>query len=163
VTHDVQEHDYFLGIIVGSVNSVAEPFDHGLDVVLTVNGQVIAGEIIPNWAWFTGIADQYRVATIRDGRDPDDEGELGLGQIFKEQGESFAAAGAEDRQAKEATESLPVPYRQAIASVAPTSYIHLRNARIYTPGQPPLPANGMLWRGRLSEVSGWTLGTPEVQ
>lgn len=39
--------------------------------------------------------------------------------------------------------------------------IHLREARIFAPGQLPLPdkGEGSLWRGRLSAVSGFTLGT----
>jgi hypothetical protein len=36
------------------------------------------------------------------------------------------------------------------------TYIHMRDASVVGPGLPPLP--GTLWRGRLSHVSGWSLG-----
>jgi hypothetical protein len=37
------------------------------------------------------------------------------------------------------------------------TYIHLRAARVFTSGSAqPLPE--MLWRGRLSHVSGWSVG-----
>jgi hypothetical protein len=36
-------------------------------------------------------------------------------------------------------------------------YIHLSGARIFLPGQPPIPTQGegVYWRGRISEVSGF--------
>lgn len=40
----------------------------------------------------------------------------------------------------------------------PPNYIHLRNARVFTPGQRPIPQNGVLWRGRISEVDGFSIG-----
>jgi len=39
-----------------------------------------------------------------------------------------------------------------------TTYIYLTQARIVAPGVSPLPAAGMHWRGRLSEISGWSFG-----
>lgn len=43
-----------------------------------------------------------------------------------------------------------------------TGYIHLRNAELYVPGATrPIPIG--LWRGRLSAVAGWNLGTLEAQ
>lgn len=44
-------------------------------------------------------------------------------------------------------------------------FIHLQHAKYYVPGQDPLPSNadGVLWRGRLSEVSGFTLGEFSVK
>jgi hypothetical protein len=37
-------------------------------------------------------------------------------------------------------------------------YIHLKNAKIYAPGQHPIPAEGMLWRGRISSIDGYVDG-----
>jgi hypothetical protein len=31
-------------------------------------------------------------------------------------------------------------------------YVHLKNAKIYAPGQHPFPADEMLWRGRISSI-----------
>jgi hypothetical protein len=39
-----------------------------------------------------------------------------------------------------------------------TTYIHLREACVVAAGVSPLPVAGMYWRGRLSEVSGWSFG-----
>lgn len=38
------------------------------------------------------------------------------------------------------------------------TFLHLRQARVFVPGQEGMPDNGMFWRGRLSEVTGWALG-----
>lgn len=39
-----------------------------------------------------------------------------------------------------------------------TSFIHLRDARVFAPGQPSLPSNqGVLWRGKLSSIDGFTM------
>lgn len=37
--------------------------------------------------------------------------------------------------------------------------IHLRNAYFFLGDGTRVPSNGMFWRGRLSEVAGWTIGT----
>jgi len=37
-------------------------------------------------------------------------------------------------------------------------YIHLKNAKIYASGQQPIPADGMLWRGRISSIDGYADG-----
>ena len=41
-------------------------------------------------------------------------------------------------------------------------HIHLRDARFVTGGVES-PANGMLWRGRLGHVSGWSIGVMRAQ
>jgi len=40
-------------------------------------------------------------------------------------------------------------------------FIHLRNAKFFAPGQPPIPTqgDGTLWRGRLDAVDGYVFGT----
>jgi hypothetical protein len=40
----------------------------------------------------------------------------------------------------------------------PSEYIHLKNAKIYYPGLGPIPAKGpgMLWRGRISSIDGYS-------
>lgn len=41
-----------------------------------------------------------------------------------------------------------------------TVYIHLKETRFFDPAGSPIPTNrGVWWRGRLSEVSGFILGT----
>jgi hypothetical protein len=65
---------------------------------------------------------------------------------------------AERRTAREATEGLPEWYRRLVAQQDQTVYIHLTQARVGAAGVSPLPAAGMHWRGRLSEISGWSFG-----
>lgn len=49
---------------------------------------------------------------------------------------------------------------EEVTSVAATQrYIHMRDARVYTPGQNPIPENGLHWRGKIVEVDGFALGT----
>jgi hypothetical protein len=38
-------------------------------------------------------------------------------------------------------------------------FLHLRKAAIYTAGQEPLGNGGLFWRGRISQVAGWSFGT----
>lgn len=41
----------------------------------------------------------------------------------------------------------------------PPLYIHLRDAYFVTPGSAPIPNNrGVLWRGTINSVSGWSMG-----
>jgi hypothetical protein len=41
----------------------------------------------------------------------------------------------------------------------PPQFIHLLNARSFAPGNNPLPTNrGVLWRGKINAVSGFSLG-----
>lgn len=41
----------------------------------------------------------------------------------------------------------------------PPLYIHLSDAHFVTPGSAPIPNNhGVLWRGTINSVSGWSLG-----
>lgn len=62
--------------------------------------------------------------------------------------------------AGQAEESSPEPRGEEAAP--PPSYIHLKNARVYH-GQSQIPQrfDGILWRGRLSMINGFTVG--EVQ
>lgn len=42
-------------------------------------------------------------------------------------------------------------------------FIHLRNAKLFGPGGSPIPSNhGVWWRGRLSEVQGFFLGSLSI-
>jgi len=45
----------------------------------------------------------------------------------------------------------------------PICFIHLKNARVFAPGAPPIPTdkNGTYWRGRLDSIDGFFLGRLE--
>ena len=38
------------------------------------------------------------------------------------------------------------------------AFVHLKDAQYFSPGTEPIPQEGLLWRGRLTKVSGFTLG-----
>jgi len=62
------------------------------------------------------------------------------------------------REFKEGFGVFDEPKEDKEEQVSGYEYIHLRDAKIYAPGQNPLPANGLLWRGRLSSVGGFSYG-----
>jgi hypothetical protein len=64
----------------------------------------------------------------------------------------------EHRAAQSVIGGLSERYRRVLAGEDRTTYIHLGEARVFTAGVSPLPPGGMHWRGRLSEVSGWSFG-----
>lgn len=163
MTFQEADHDHVLLMLVKTVNAATDPVDEGVGVILTVQGQMIAGEVIPNWQWAESITATYRDATIKAGRDIVDDADLGYGYIFKMLADEFRSHRDEIMNLQQMAEDRPNLYGQALALVDKTSFIHLKSACILAPGQDPLPANRMYWRGRLSEVNGWTLGTVQVQ
>ncbi|MBB3010617.1 gas vesicle accessory protein GvpU [Cupriavidus alkaliphilus] len=81
---------------------------------------------------------------------------------FEEFGALFADGFSDMNEEQKATirQAMSVPadlYTPDRASV-PISFIHLRNAKVRTPSG-SMPADGTLWRGRLTEVSGFFLGS----
>lgn len=52
----------------------------------------------------------------------------------------------------------PEPADEDRPLAAEIQYIHLSNAQVFAPGQPPLPQNGLLWRGKMADVDGFSLG-----
>jgi hypothetical protein len=126
--------------------------------VLTLGGLVVSGTIIPDWQWFDDVEHAARAAfVVHVGGCIDDE-HGGWARLFKGAAESLAKDHAERRAAREVTKGLPDRYQRLVAQQDQTTYIHLTEARVVAPGVSPLPAAGMHWRGRLSEISGWSFG-----
>jgi hypothetical protein len=154
----VPQMDPALEAVVGAVNAVTERQDGGPGVVLTLGGLVVSGTIIPDWQWFDEVEHAARAAfVVHVGGSIDDE-HGGWARLFKGAAESLAKDHAERRAAREVTEGLPDRYQRLVAQQDQTTYIHLTEARVVAPGVSPLPAAGMHWRGRLSEISGWSFG-----
>ncbi len=150
--------DQALEAVVRAINDLTERQDGGPGVVLTLGGLVISGTIIPDWQWFDEVEHAARAAfVVHVGGSIDDE-HGGWARLFKGAAESLAKDHAERRAAREATEGLPDRYQRLLAQHDQTVYIHLTDARVVAPGVSPLPAAGMRWRGRLSEISGWSFG-----
>src|SRR5919106_677457 len=154
----VPQVDQALESVVGAINALTEHQDDGPGVVLTLGGLVVSGTVIPDWQWFDEVEHAARAAfVVHTGGSIDDE-HGGWASLFEGVAESLVQARDEHRAAREATEHLPDRYTRLIAQADRNTYIHLRGARVVAAGVSPLPVAGMNWRGRLSEVSGWSFG-----
>jgi hypothetical protein len=152
------EIDRALEDVVGEINRLVERQDGGPPVVLTVGGLVIGGTIIPDWQWFDEIEHAARAAfTVHTGGAIDDE-HGGWARLLRGVSESLARGREERSAAQNVVGGLSERYRRLLAREDRTTYIHLGDARVLAAGVSPLPLSGMHWRGRLSEVSGWSFG-----
>ncbi len=139
--NDWSEPDSVLGTYVAQLDRLTKPVDPGVPLSLTVHGLLVTGDLIPQWQWFSEVSE-------RD--DDEDAFYIGMAEHMKEQSDlAHDAIRVRDVGGE-------VTHRQMSALMAPTKYIHLRNTRIYSPDSSP--GSGRLWRGRLSDVSGWTPG-----
>jgi hypothetical protein len=155
---DAPQVDRALGTVVEVINALTELQDDGPGVVLTVGGLVVSGTVIPDWQWFDEVEHAARAAfVVHTGGAIDDE-HGGWARLFRGVAESLVQARDEHRAAREATERLSDRYQRLLADDDRTNYIHLREARVVAAGASSLPVAGMHWRGRLSEVSGWSFG-----
>ena len=154
----VPQVDRALEAVVGAINAMTELQDDGPGVVLTLGGLVVSGTLFPDWQWFDEVEHAARAAfVVHTGGSIDDE-HGGWARLFEGVAESLVQAHDEHRAAREATERLSDRYQRLLAQDDRTDYIHLREARVIAAGVSSLPAAGMHWRGRLSEVSGWSFG-----
>jgi hypothetical protein len=135
--------DDVLRFLVGVVND-SKDTEFSVGVTLHVSGTIVCGVLISYVTYWEAIR-----ASLRDTGSP-------VAQAF---GDAFTAAilgteidpGADQSdsaaEGEEATPPLP-------------SHIHLRDAVVWAPGVKPTLAK-TLWRGRLSHVSAWSIGTFE--
>lgn len=122
--------DWYLQTLV----QVANESDATFPVTLYVNGLLVSGILIGGHKFFTELGVQFT-------------------QFF----------GGESEETTEIVGSLTSPgeiyYRDGNSDTPPPpQYVHLKEARVFSPGQQPIPANGSLWRGRLASVDGFSLG-----
>ena len=151
------EIDRVLEIVVGEINSLAEPQADGPPVTLTLGGSVVSGTIIPDWQWFDEVEHAASAGfTVHAGGSIDDE-HGGWARLFRGVSESLVRDREEHRAVQNVVGGLSERYRRLLAHEDRTSYIHLTSARVLAPGFGPLHGR-MHWRGRLSEVSGWSFG-----
>ncbi len=149
--------DRVLEIVVGEIDSLSERQDGGPPVVLTLGGSVVSGTIIPDWQWFGEVEHAARAGfTVHTGGSIDDE-HGGWAWLFRGFSESLVRDREEHRAVQNVVGGLAERYRRRLAEEDHTSYIHLSGARVLAPGG-PLPPGRVHWRGRLSEVSGWSFG-----
>lgn len=109
-----------------------------LPVRLFVSAGVLSGELVGGREFFEGLR-----GSIDTGSDEDVH--RAMDNLF-----NFLAQPYDDR----AVEEESVTNRLTV-------YIHLRGAWLYAAGQPPIEVGS--WRGRLTSVDGWALGSYSTQ
>ena len=136
----VPGHDYFLAALVYKIN--ISPVELEVGITLSISGSRIAGQLIKRRSYFDLLAQTYERQIDRN-----DPAQAGLLAAF----------------AQAARETGHTVYDQSRNQPSPW-FIHLRDARWIGETGRPCPAEGCLWRGRLNEVSGFSLdGTGEAR
>jgi hypothetical protein len=139
------EPDSMLSAFVGMANHIGLEFG----VTLHVSGTIVSGTLISFGTYLKSVAESVRMMNAPQG------GRAGP--------ESFAAAF--DRLSDQHQAGIAEINSEAsgdeddLPSGQPWDpYVHLRDAVVWAPGvEPTLPRT--LWRGRLSHVSAWSVGT----
>ncbi len=135
------QSDWFLQFLVRMAND--RTWELGL--TLNVGGVTVMGTLIGGRAYFDLLA-----AAFATGLNPaTDEEREAVRASMAQAGRIYPEARFDEREAR----GEDVYLRQQ------ENYIHLKDAR-FVVGNAFVPASGpLLWRGRLSEVDGWALGT----
>ena len=124
--------DWFLQHLVDLVNQTRETT---FGVTITVGGQVISGVMIGGAEYFHLFADDMAQGCL-------------LGGMSQDEADSIKESLASNAKTYEPSENDP----------GNPIYIHLKNARHFY-GNGSIPSNsGMLWRGKLESVDGFSLG-----
>ena len=135
---DWKRPDWFLQVLVNITNAGDGSAEFGM--TLLVSGFLISGRMVGGAKYFegfasdfaSGFADQSLAESVR--------------RSFSRYGEIYEADAAQQDTADQPPQS--------------PAYIHMKEARFFNTAGNPIPANrGVWWRGRLSEVSGFMVGT----
>ncbi|MDH7805507.1 MULTISPECIES: gas vesicle accessory protein GvpU [unclassified Rhizobium] len=129
-------HDWMLAWVIAH----AEAYGLEVGVTLSVSGSLISGSVISGRKYIEELSSSFRTA-----KGPSAELAETLAKNFGQWSAVYPESGSEID----------------ILSVKPT-YIHLRNARVYQSSGAPIPNNGMLWRGKVKAVDGFTVGDLQI-
>jgi hypothetical protein len=137
--HSQHDSDWFLQHLVELVNSTD---GFGFGITLLVDGFLVSGTLVSGKKYFSGFTKDFA--------------------------QGLSDGGGDGKQAKELFAGFSKIYDTKVAAGDPNnpgpSYLHLADAHFYETSDRPVPANrGVWWRGRLSCVSGFTLGTLTVE
>ncbi|KGK58581.1 hypothetical protein FHR53_000663 [Xanthomonas arboricola] len=130
---DGQSVDWYLQKLVGIANSSDAQFG----ITLFVDGIIVSGQLVSGKQYFEAFAQEFSAAYPGDAEERE-----------------------EIRRAFASHASIYDSEDDAQQSSAPPQFIHLIDARCFSPAGQPLPSNrGVLWRGKVNAVSGFTLGS----
>lgn len=121
--------DWFLQQLVGFVN---EDEGNSIGLTLNVEGATISGELIGGRRYFTELAGLLKKA--------------GASKDFSDWIGEFKA-------------SYRDPEADPVVAPPIIAYVHMREARIFSPSGAIPTGAGVLWRGKINAVSGFSFGT----
>jgi len=135
---DWKRPDWFLQILVNITNAGDGSAEFGM--TLLVSGFLISGRMVGGAKYFEGFASDFASGFT------DQTLAESFRRSFSQYGGIYKADAAQPDTANQLSES--------------PAYIHMKEARFFNTAGNPIPANrGVWWRGRLSEVSGFMIGT----
>lgn len=130
--------DWFLQQLVSILNSMP-PHGSGIGITLHVNGLVVSGHLVHGAEYFEWFSKAYAGMF----GSPGDENYEAIQQALVRHAEIYRREEGEEREGDD-----------------DPGFIHLRNAYIFDATGNSLPhGDGTWWRGRLSHVSGFVLGS----
>jgi len=133
---DAEEADWFLQHLVDTVNRT----DLEIPITVQVAGVFVSGILVGGKRYFEGFGDDVAAGLADDTQSAEmlRDAFAGLGKMYDDE--------------------------ESVAAIYSPRYIHLRDARFFgTASSPPVPSNkGVWWRGRLSHVGGFVLGTLDM-
>ncbi|MCC4603233.1 gas vesicle protein [Xanthomonas campestris pv. badrii] len=130
---DGQSVDWYLQKLVGIANTSNTQFG----ITLFVEGVIVSGQLVSGKQYFEAFAQEFSAAFPGSDEEKEDV-----------------------RLAFASHASIYDTEDDAQQGSTPPQFIHLIESRCFSPGGQPLPSNrGVLWRGKVNAVSGFTLGS----
>lgn len=126
--------DWYLQNLVEIVNGN----DFEFPITLFVGGLMVSGQLTSGHKYFEGLGEQ--LTQFFGG--PSDDTQENVNYLTSPKEIYLKKEDAKDK--------------------VPPQYIHLREARVFVPGQQPIPSEGSWWRGRMSSVDGFHFGSLSV-
>ncbi|MER9912714.1 hypothetical protein NKJ71_18995 [Mesorhizobium sp. M0050] len=127
----INDRDFVLCMLADFANR----FSFQMGITLHTHGFLVSGVLISKTEFLEGVA-----AFVKTGLGPDAEGGL------------FDQLAANSRKGDELPKDEDKDYS------AETRYLHLKNVQIMLPSQPAAPGNPTVWRMRIDQISGFTIG-----
>jgi hypothetical protein len=128
---DPNSGDWFLGSLVNAANAN----DTEIGITLLTGGFLVSGLLVGGAKYFEACGQDFD-----DAFPADQDSKESLRQVFSVSGEIYK--------------------QDETTTLAPPGYIHLKQARFYSTNGMPIPGNRVVWwRGRLTEISGFSPGS----
>ncbi|OKI14227.1 hypothetical protein [Streptomyces sp. CB03911] len=147
MTETLPHVDQLLSLLV----DLADRTDLELSITLTTASSVVTGVLISGGRWA-----ELNVALMEGAG----ENLAGMKYFFDEVLKAQDIRKAKAATVRDALTGVDIgdDYRTAITDVDAPSYIHLRDARMLGPSGLVPTGAAAPWRGRLSEIAGWSIG-----